>query len=232
VTRTYYWIVSHLLRYVFLPLYTRIAVAGLESLPRSGPLIVVCNHLNDGDPLILASRLPRRVVFMTKAELLRVPVLGVLIRLFGAFPVRRNQADLTALHAAADILSRGLAVVIFPEGRTTTNEARLSEALPGAALVALRYEVPVMPVAITGSQRLQLPWFFLRAGRRYDVTLTFGEPFLLPKPPRLNTEATSAATGEIMRRIAALLPESYQGYYGSRPVTNSTTTGPGEGSGN
>jgi 1-acyl-sn-glycerol-3-phosphate acyltransferase len=223
VTPVFYWLVARLTRYLILPLYTRIVVTGIENVPRSGPLVIASNHLNDGDPLILSSRVPRRLVFMAKEELFRVPVLGRLIRLFGAFPVRRDQGDLASLRTAGEVLSRGLALVIFPEGRTTTKEARLSEAHPGAALVALRHGAPILPVAITGSQRLQMPWFLLRVGRRHEVTLTIGEPFLLPKPSRLNSQTTGAATAEIMRRIAALLPESYRGYYGSEPVIGSST---------
>ena len=87
--------------------------------------------------------------------------------------------------------------------------------MPGVALIALRGDYPVLPCAITGSQHMSLPFMFFKPFRRWHITLTVGEPFVLPKPERLNAEAAAAGTREIMARIAALLPESYRGYYGS-----------------
>ncbi len=214
MTAALYWLALRLLRLV-LPLYARVEVRGRENVPRRGAVIIASNHLNDGDPPVLAAAIPRRIVFMAKAEFFRLPVLGRLARLLGAFPVRRNQADLSALRQANAALKRGLALGIFPEGGSSTSEARLQEAWPGAALVALRGGVPLLPVAITGSQQLRLPHFLLRPLRRAVVTLTIGEAFQLQQPQRLNTAAVEAGTAEIMARIAALLPPEYRGYYGS-----------------
>ncbi|MPZ50681.1 MAG: 1-acyl-sn-glycerol-3-phosphate acyltransferase [Dehalococcoidia bacterium] len=207
------WIIRHIL----LPPYVSLKVVGLENLPLSGPLVIASNHLNDADPGILSTRIPRRIVYMTKDELFRVPVLAQFLRAFGAFPVRRNEADLSALRHANEALKQGLALCIFPEGRRSGHQARLQKAWPGAALVALRNDAPVTPVAITGSQRLGLPWMFLRPIPRARVTLTIGRPFNLPKPQRLNAEAAQAGTTLIMQKIAALLPPEYRGYYGGEP---------------
>jgi 1-acyl-sn-glycerol-3-phosphate acyltransferase len=128
--------------------------------------------------------------------------------------VRRNEADLVALRRANEALKQGLAVCIFPEGRRSGSAARLGEAWPGAALIALRADATILPVAITGSQRLGMPLMFLRFYRQDRVTLTIGAPFRLPKPARINAEAAQAGTQLIMERIAALLPPSYRGYYG------------------
>ena len=202
-------------KYFILPLYARIQTRGLENVPATGPLVIASNHLNDADPGIICTRIRRRVVFMTKVELFKVPVLGQFLRAFGAFPVRRNEADLSALRQANEALKAGLAVCIFPEGRRSAHLARLGEAWPGAALIAMRNDVPVLPIAITGSQRLGLPWMFLRLDRRDRVTLTAGEPFHLPRPERLNAEAAREGSRLIMERIAALLPAEYRGYYGN-----------------
>ena len=201
-------------RYMLLPPYARITVHGIENIPTTGPLVLASNHLNDADPGILCTRIPRRIVFMTKAELFRVPVLGQFLRGFGAFPVRRNEADFSALRQANEALKQGLALCIFPEGTRGGPEARLREGWPGAALIALRNDVPVVPVAITGSQRLSLPWLFLRPFRPYRVTLTAGQPFKLPRPQRLNAATAKEGTRLIMEKIAALLPPEYRGYYG------------------
>ena len=218
MTPVLYWIVARLLRYLLLPLYARITVSGLENVPATGPLIIAANHLNDGDPLILSSRLPRRIVFLAKAELFDVPFFGRLLRVYGALPVRRREADLSALRQADATLKRGLALGIFPEGRSSTHAARLSEAWPGAAIVALRAQAPILPVAITGSQALQWPSVFLRLGRRSDVSVRIGELFFLPKADRLNAAAARTGTQLVMAKIAALLPEAYRGYYGNASV--------------
>jgi 1-acyl-sn-glycerol-3-phosphate acyltransferase len=102
---------------------------------------------------------------------------------------------------------------IFPEGTREGPAEVLGKAHPGAALLALRNEVPVLPVAIQGSGRMAMPGMFLRVDRRLKVTVTIGEPFILPKPERLNAEAVEDGTRRIMERIAALLPEGHRGYY-------------------
>ena len=204
------WIAKHLL----LPVYTGVDVRGAENIPRSGPVVLASNHLNDADPALIASNYPRRVVFLAKVELFRIPVLGQFMRLYGAVPVRRHHADLTSLRRALEALEQGLTVGIFPEGTRSGEPARLREGWPGAALVALRSGAPVLPLAITGSQRMGLPLLFLRPFPRQHVTLTYGEPFYLQRPGRLNAEAAREATRQIMQRIAALLPPEYQGYYG------------------
>jgi 1-acyl-sn-glycerol-3-phosphate acyltransferase len=210
----FYWSLTIFVHYFVLPLYGRVSVTGVENLPREGPIIIAVNHLNDADPGIVATRIPRRLVFMAKAELFRVPVLSQLLRLYGAFPVRRNEADLSALRRSNEALNQGLALVLFPEGRRSGERARLVEAWPGTALIALRNKVPIVPCALTGSQHMGMPGMFLRVFRRYRITLTIGEPFFLPTPERVNTELAVAGTKVIMEKIAALLPEDYRGYYG------------------
>ncbi len=128
--------------------------------------------------------------------------------------MKRGEADLGALRRANEELALGRAVCIFPEGtRESTNE-QLTEAWPGAALIALRNDVPVLPIAITGSGSMSIPKMFLRVDRRLKVTLTIGEPFRLQRPARLNAEAAKEGTRQIMERVAALLPDRARGYYG------------------
>ncbi|HWC30496.1 MAG TPA: lysophospholipid acyltransferase family protein [Dehalococcoidia bacterium] len=217
-----YHAANRLTQYVLLPPYGSLRVIGLENLPLTGPIIIASNHLNDADPGGLSTRIPRRLVFMTKVELFRVPLLGQFLRAYGAFPVRRHQADLSALRQANDTLKRGLALVIFPEGTRSGRTIGLKEAWPGAGLIALRNDAPIVPVAITGSQRLELPWMFLHPFPRARITLTIGQPFRLPKPERINAASAQAGSHLIMKRIAALLPPEYRGYYGEeRQVASS-----------
>jgi 1-acyl-sn-glycerol-3-phosphate acyltransferase len=204
---------TEITRRVLLPLYTRIQVTGIENVPLQGPLIIASNHLNDADPGIICTRIPRKVAFMAKIELFRVPLLSQFLRAFGAFPVERGKADLAALRQATQALLRGQAVCIFPEGTREGPAERLTEGWPGAALLALRNDVDILPIAITGSGRLNIPRMFLRLLQRRAVTFTVGAPFRLDRPARINAEAAMDGTRRIMERIAALLPDDHQGYY-------------------
>jgi 1-acyl-sn-glycerol-3-phosphate acyltransferase len=204
---------TEITRRVLLPLYTRIQVIGVENVPLQGPLIIASNHLNDADPGVICTRIPRKVAFMAKIELFRVPLLSQFLQAFGAFPVERGKADLAALRQANQALLLGQAVCIFPEGTREGPAERLTEGWPGAALLALRNDVDILPIAITGSGRMNIPRMFLRLFRRRAVTLTVGRPFRLEKPARINAEAAMDGTRRIMEQIAALLPAGHQGYY-------------------
>jgi 1-acyl-sn-glycerol-3-phosphate acyltransferase len=213
------WVCRHLL----LPLYCSVRVSGIEKLPRSGPLLLVSNHLNDVDPALIGAFTPRTVVSMAKVELFRVPVVAQFMRVYGAMPVRRNEADLGALRRAIEALDAGLCVCIFPEGRRSGQRAALGEAWPGAGLLALRSGAPIVPLAITGSQRMGLPWLIVRPFPRQHITMSFGEPFTLEPPARLSGEAARAGTQRIMTQIAALLPPEYRGYYGNADTAGVAT---------
>ena len=216
MTPIVYWLATYLTHFILLPLYTRIEVRGAENVPPAGPLIIASNHLNDVDPAIICSGIRRRrIVYMAKIELFRVSGLAQFLRAFGAFPVRRQEADLAALRRAGETLQAGLALCMFPEGTRAGAAERLREAWPGAGLLALRNQAPILPVALTGSGELSLPRMLLRLHKRHRVTLTIGEPFYLPRPDRLNAEAAAAGTRSIMEKIAALLPEDRRGPYGS-----------------
>ena len=111
-----YRVIVTFCRYFVLPLYATVEVEGLEKMPRQGPLILVSNHLNDGDPGIFSVVLPRPIAFMAKAELFGYPVMKQFMDVFG-FPVRRDEADLSALRRAQEILREGRVIGLFPEGR-------------------------------------------------------------------------------------------------------------------
>ena len=228
MTRIFYWLATKFVSFFMMPFYAHIEVRGLENVPREGPFVLASNHLNDADPGVLATRMPRRLVFMTKAELFRVPLLTQFLRAYGAFPVRRGEADLSALRRSNEVLKAGLALVLFPEGTRAGKRASLGQAWPGAGLIALRNKVPILPCAITGSQDMAMPLMFLRVLRRRQVTLTIGKPFELAQPSRINAESSAAGAAEVMRRIAALLPDSYRGYYESETSTSQPGGASGE----
>jgi 1-acyl-sn-glycerol-3-phosphate acyltransferase len=187
-------------------------VVGRERVPPEGPLICASNHINNADPPMIAIAVPRHPTYMAKKEMIAWPVLGPAFRIFGAFPVRRGEADLSALRAATEIVEQGNMLVMFPEG-TRSRTGGLGRGHPGTAIIALRTDAPVLPVAITGTESIRWPWIFLKPLAVRHVRVVIGEPFRLPPVERVTSEAAAEATGTIMRRIAALLPPEYRGVY-------------------
>ena len=192
---------------------TRYRVKGRENVPQKGPLIIVANHLHLVDPPVLGVSIPRRVVFMAKEELFSSLLFGPFVRLCLAFPVHRGRLDRRAFRQASEVLSKGLALGMFPEGSRSSN-AQLQDAMPGAAFIALHSAAPILPVAIAGTERIKGVTGLLR---RREVTVTIGRPFCLPPhESKVTKEQLDQGTKLIMSHIAALLPEGYQGVYQGR----------------
>jgi 1-acyl-sn-glycerol-3-phosphate acyltransferase len=189
-------------------------VSGREKMPRRGAVILASNHLSNADPPVLGVGTQRRLVFMAKQEAMSWPILGLLIRLSGAFPVKRFEADLGALRKATQVLQDGQVLVMFPEG-TRSRQRQLQRAHPGTALVALRSGAPIVPAAIAGTENVHFPGilFDVLRLRRPQVRLVFGDPFFLPNVSRISSEEVNRCTDLIMRRLGALLPPGYQGQY-------------------
>jgi 1-acyl-sn-glycerol-3-phosphate acyltransferase len=179
------------------------------------PLIIISNHLSWVDPLFLALSIHRRIAFMAKEELFRSPFWRPLLHGLGSFPVRRGQIDRKALRKASELLSQGLVLGIFPEGRRNP-DAQLQPAHLGTAFIALHTDAFILPVGITGTEKIKERVKSVNALlRRPQVVVNIGEPFKLPPVNGKLTHAQLALfTDFIMRRVAELLPESYRGVYG------------------
>lgn len=147
-----YRLISYLLVFPVYRLLFRGCTAGNGNVPLEGALVVVANHGSHLDPPLLGHALGRPVAFMAKAELFRVPLLGPLIRALGAYPVLRGAGDREAIRIASDRLAQGWAVGVFLDG-TRQSDGRVHDPQPGAALLAARAGVPLLPVAILGSHR-------------------------------------------------------------------------------
>lgn len=194
--------------------FARWEIVHPERVPADGPVVVVANHLHLLDPPMVAAAVQRRLRPMAKRELFELPLIGWIFWAYGAFPVRRFSADVGALRTARNALRAGEAILIFPEG-TRSRGGGMRPALPGAAMVVLLTETPVVPVAITGTEQLRVPgsFFAWMRGRRPHIRVVFGEPFTLTEPH--NTPGAERATDQMMRSVAALLPEEYRGAYGA-----------------
>jgi len=124
--------------------------------------------------------------------------------------VHRGQLDRKALRHAEQALSDKKILVIFPEA-SRSKEARLKKAFPGSAMIAVRTNAPIVPVAITGTEKVVgLKWMLRRPG----IQVRFGKPFNLPPTNgRKTRDVLDESTSIVMRRIADLLPAEYRGIY-------------------
>ncbi len=219
-----------------LRLLIRFRIEGLEHVPRIGPAIVAANHLHNADPVLIIAAFTRPVLFMAKKELFSVPIIRWFVRQSGAFPVDRGRPDRQALRHAEQLLREGMLVGIFPEG-TRSPTATLQAPHPGVGLLIRRNpEVPVIPVAIWGTEVLP---FNGAKGRRPlrgwpRVTVRIGAPIRIALQDEAGRERTAEELAdEVMVAIARLLPEPYRGAYrervvlGSRAVRPSTPAGTG-----
>jgi 1-acyl-sn-glycerol-3-phosphate acyltransferase len=202
--------------------FPRMRVSGLDNVPGRGGVIVAANHLDFADPCLLIGLLPRRAVFLTTRAMYGWPLVGLLPRLLGALPVDTSGPDVELLRDAERELHRGLALVIFPEGERSRRHA-LQKGLPGAALLACRTGVPIVPVAITGTERVSWPWVLLRPLLGPPVSVRVGAPFHLPATDRADARAAKEGIEIVMRRIAELLPPAYRGEY---PADATSLAGP------
>jgi len=197
---------------IVLRLIMRTTITGLENVPRTGPVLLAPNHLNWWDIPSIAAPIPRQIYMMGKYENFQVPVLGAILRAFGSWPVRRHEIDRQALKRCQACLRAGHPLGIFPEG-TRSRTGGLQKGWPGLALIALQNpDVPIVPVAIWGTERVLKKPFIPFFGPR--VYLRYGKPFKLqPMGKKRLREELPIHTDYIMRQIAAMLPPQYRGIY-------------------
>jgi 1-acyl-sn-glycerol-3-phosphate acyltransferase len=188
------WGVGRLTLQPLVDVFTRLRVYGKERVPREGGIVVASNHFSWIDPPALGAASPRTLYYLAKIEIHRAPGLGPLIRAFGCFPVRRGESDREAVRMMRDLVREGLALGLFVEG-TRQRSGVPGEVLPGAGMVALQEGVPVIPVAVHGSQT----W---KPGNFHPVSVAWGEPISfdgLPRGGRGYREASAVLQEEIRK---------------------------------
>ena len=170
-------------------------VYGADRVPQHGGVVLALNHFSWIDPPAFGAACPRTIYYMAKVEAHRVPGLGQLIRAFGTFSVRRGESDREAVRMMRRLVAEGKALGLFVEG-TRQRSGVPGEVKPGAAMVALQEDVPVVPAAVYGSQLWHL-------GNFHPVSVAWGEPIRFEGLSR-NAKGYREASKEIELRIRGL----------------------------
>ncbi len=176
-------------------LASRLHVYGKERVPPTGGCVVASNHFSWLDPAVLGAASPRILYYMAKVEAHRAPGFGAFIRAFGCFPVRRGESDREAVRTMRRIVAEGNALGLFVEG-TRQRSGVPGEVQPGAAMVAIQEGVPVVPVAIHGTESWSLR-------HPSPVSIAWGEPLTFEGLPR-GGKGYKEASGQIQREIRGL----------------------------
>jgi len=187
---------------------TRVTVTGLEHLP-DGPLMLAANHLHHLDSPLLVAVLPTSPEILALSERRKWWVTPIVL-FYGAILVKRDKIDRSALQAVLLAFKEKKQVLLFPEARISRQGALL-EARDGVGYLALQGQVPVVPIAICGTETITSAW---RQFRRAHITVTITPP-LTPTRDQSQSrrEQRKAFTHAIMSRIATHLPPAYQGFY-------------------
>lgn len=215
----WYWLLKYVLLGPLLMLVGRPKVEGVEHVPSSGPAILASNHLAVMDSFYLPLVVRRRITFLAKAEYFTGTGLkGFLSRWFftaaGQVPIDRTDADTAkaALHSAERLLADGKLLGMYPEG-TRSPDGRLYKGKTGLARLALHTGVPVIPVAMVGTNVVNPPGStMLRFGR---VTVRFGKPIDFSRFEGLagNRFIERAVTDEVIYELMGLSGQEYVDIY-------------------
>jgi 1-acyl-sn-glycerol-3-phosphate acyltransferase len=189
----------------------RVECIGMDNFPKSGPCILASNHLSNLDVPYLSLWVPRHLYFMAKIELFKNPIVAWIIRQSGSFPIIRGENDAWALRQAGRVLEAGQLLCMFPEGTRSKDKAQLRRGKVGSVKLALDYQVPIVPVAITGTENFGFKgWkgnkLKIQAGPPLDITALAGST-------EDDRHKLRELTNLLMQHIAAMLPPAYRGVY-------------------
>jgi len=201
-------------------LICRIDDAQLARVPDRGPLIIVTNHVNMLEiPIIYTHLQPRPVTGMVAAVRWKRRWSRWLLDVCGTIPVRRGEADVSAMRSAIEVLKAGRILIIDPEG-TRSGDGRLQQGHAGVVLLALRSGAPLLPVVFYGSEHYKDN---VRRLRRTDFHIAVGRPFCLdPGGVKVTRQVRRQMIDEVMGQMAALLPPAYRGVYSDLDTASET----------
>jgi 1-acyl-sn-glycerol-3-phosphate acyltransferase len=212
------YFIPSLLRFIFNFLFrtlTRLKVEDFHNVPKEGGYILATNHLSVLDPPLIFILLDRfDITALVAKKHQKNPIFRSIINALSGIWLNREEADTRAVRQAKAHLQSGGVLGIAPEGTRSPTKA-LMPAKTGAAYLADQARVPILPTAIIGTENALPEILTLRRPR---ITVRFGKPFhLLPIDRKDRDAGLKRNTDEIMSRIAALLPTSYQGVYADHP---------------
>ena len=175
----------------------RVRSKGRENVPQTGGCILALNHRTNYDVLLAGITCPRPLKYMAKAELFKNKFFGWLITKCGAFPVHRGRGDIGAIKSALEKLKNDEMVLMFPEGKRVTSpeEEKNTRAKPGAVMIAVKAQVPIVPAYISGK------FGFLR-----KITITYGEPIYFDDyyGEKQSVDTLQDLSDEMMNKIRSL----------------------------
>jgi 1-acyl-sn-glycerol-3-phosphate acyltransferase len=191
-------------------LLCRLDVAELKRIPRSGPAILVMNHINFLEaPLVAAFVASPKLAALSKKENLNNPFYGSFAGLWNAIPIDRGGVDTESFNRCLDWLGKDGMLGLAPEGTRSRNGVlRLGKA--GVAVLAQRAAVPVWPVAHFGTEDF---WKNLKAFKRTPISFRVGQPYMIEPAGSMTKTVRQEVADEIMVSIAKLMPEQYHGPY-------------------
>jgi 1-acyl-sn-glycerol-3-phosphate acyltransferase len=203
--RVVHWILTNGSRALW-----RVKVVGIERIPEAGGFVLAPSHRSMMDIPLAAIVTKRRIRFMGKATLFRIPVLGWLFTTLGGFPVERDGTDRKAVRDSVAMLAAGEVLCVFPEG-TRQNGEKIQPLQPGSAYLALRSGAPIVPIAIAGSEEILRDhrWPIPHFGR---VVIVVGES-IVPEPRATGVVArdkVDALTSTLHDTLQALFDEAYE----------------------
>ncbi len=175
-------------------------VEGLENVPKTGAFIIAANHKSLLDPPMVGSTCPRELYFAAKRELFSVPVMGAIIKYVNSVPVNRSGYDREVITLLGEAMKAGYGIIIFPEGTRYVDEV-LHAPKAGIGMIAVRNEVPILPVFIKGNTILGKQIF------RRSLRVKYGVPFNLEDldlEGLIAKEKYRIVAWETMKRIASI----------------------------
>jgi glycerol-3-phosphate dehydrogenase (NAD(P)+) len=197
--------------------YFRLRRRGTEHIPDGG-VILASNHRSFLDPFAIGCCVGRPIYFMAKRELFRNPLLGWFLNCLGAFPVRRGASDEDSVATALALLERGQAVVIFPEG-TRIRTGSLATPKRGVGRLALQSGKPVVPIAVTNSERARRGWRI----KPVKVHIRCGAPLTFPRVE----DPSPFLAGEVTERIWPCVGLQWEWLGGLPPLRTAAVVGAG-----
>lgn len=193
-----FYIIIKSFSWIIFKLIFRLKIIGRENIPKTGPFVIAANHSSLLDGFVLVSFVRAKITFMSAAYLFKMPFVGNVLRGVGAIPVQGKGSDIKLIKKAMKVLQAGGVLGIFPEGRIT-NEKDDFSAKAGAAYLAIKADVPIIPMAIKGADKA------LPVGAKFPklnkIEVKIGKPISCSREIKLNKKILEDTVNSYMKEI-------------------------------